>query len=142
MKNSFNFANQAALTWDQPAPSWQNAGVTDFIRNGWERLRSGFQSVARPRPRNLNVSDITQLGDKRFVALIEVGPQRFLVGGSSHAMCLLAKLPPQLVRKPARRVPCKPRHAAHRQARQVAPKPPAKRNTSKHNTKKRNARKK
>ena len=142
MKNSFNYANQAALTWDQPAPGWQNAGVTDMFRNGWERLRSGFRRVARPRPRDLSVSDITHLGDKRFIALIEVGPQRFLVGGSSQAMCLLAKLPPQLVRKPVRQVPRKPRHAAHRQARQVAPKPPAKRNTSKRNPKKRTARKK
>lgn len=47
--------------------------------------------------RELRLRESVSLGDKRFVAVIEVGPQRFLIGGTAQSLTLLGKLrrPPQ-----------------------------------------------
>jgi flagellar biogenesis protein FliO len=42
--------------------------------------------------RQLRLCETVSLGDKRFVAVIEVGPQRFLIGGTTHSVSLLGKL--------------------------------------------------
>jgi flagellar biogenesis protein FliO len=54
-------------------------------------LRSGNASP------ELRLRESVSLGDKRFVAVIEVGPQRFLIGGTAQSVTLLGKLrrPPQ-----------------------------------------------
>jgi len=56
-----------------------------------ERLRRLFQSRLR-RPRQLQLRETLALGERRFVALIEFEGSRFLVGGTSASLCLLARV--------------------------------------------------
>src|SRR5271167_4257896 len=82
-----------------------NAGFTDLAREGpagpirnWvgvasKRLtRFARQWMRRPEPQ-LRLCESVTLGERRFVALIQVEKQRFLIGGSSAAVVLLAQLP-------------------------------------------------
>ena len=48
----------------------------------------------REQARQLRLCETVSLGEKRFVALIEVGPQRFLIGGTPQALTVLGKLRP------------------------------------------------
>lgn len=59
---------------------------------GWLRAKRQAQIAAK----RLRVSEQVSLGEKRFVAVVEVGRQQFLVGGSSTAVSLLAKLEPEV----------------------------------------------
>lgn len=49
----------------------------------------------RQARRSLSLLEIQQLGDKRFVAVIRVGRQKFLVGGAQGSVSLLAELDSQ-----------------------------------------------
>lgn len=42
--------------------------------------------------RQLRVTDTVSLGDKRFVAVVHVGGQKFLIGGGAQGVSLLTKL--------------------------------------------------
>ena len=42
--------------------------------------------------KRLRVSESVSLGERRFVAVIQVDQERFLIGGSSTAVCLLTRL--------------------------------------------------
>lgn len=42
--------------------------------------------------RKLKLQEIQQLGEKRFVAIIRVGKQRFLIGGAAASVSLLAEI--------------------------------------------------
>jgi hypothetical protein len=55
----------------------------------WLHNRVNIQQKAR----ELHVCESTQLGEKRFVALIQADGQRFLIGGTSNSISLLATLP-------------------------------------------------
>lgn len=61
----------------------------------WLYLRQG-RSVALPgrRPRRMRVAEKLQLGDKRFVTILEVDGQSLLVGASGTSLTLLTTLPP------------------------------------------------
>lgn len=48
---------------------------------------------AQQARKNLRVCENVSLGDKRFVAVVQVDEKRFLIGGSSSAVSLLARLP-------------------------------------------------
>jgi flagellar biogenesis protein FliO len=48
---------------------------------------------AQQARRNLRVCENVSLGDKRFVAVVQVDEERFLIGGSSSSVSLLARLP-------------------------------------------------
>ncbi len=63
------------------------------LRAGW-RLLAGRVGVKRKR-RTLTVRESAALGDRRFVLVIQVGRQRFLIGSSSSSVTLLAQLPDQ-----------------------------------------------
>ena len=63
--------------------------------DGWARLRQWWQRLARlsrRTPRQLRLAENLALGDRRFVAVIEYRRERFLVGGTSAALVLLARL--------------------------------------------------
>ena len=64
-------------------PSWQ-AGLRSLL--GW-----WGQKKLQHRKR-LRVCESVSLGEKRFVAVVEVGDEQYLVGGSSHSICMLAPL--------------------------------------------------
>jgi len=42
--------------------------------------------------RKLELQEIQQLGEKRFVAIVRVGKQKFLIGGAAASVSLLAKI--------------------------------------------------
>lgn len=64
-------------------------GVLERLR---QRLALGWRR--RESERQLKLCESVSLGEKRFVALIEVGPQRFLIGGTPQALTMLGKLRP------------------------------------------------
>jgi hypothetical protein len=83
-----------ALELPQPAPEPTQKGLT---LNGagllssvvkWFRARR----VQSAQASKLRVSETIQLGDKRFVSVIHVDGQRFLIGGSSSSVALLTQL--------------------------------------------------
>jgi hypothetical protein len=49
----------------------------------------------RHRRRKLELLEIQQLGEKRFVAIVRVGKQKFLIGGAAASVSLLAEIDAQ-----------------------------------------------
>ncbi len=49
----------------------------------------------RGHRRTLALLETQQLGDKRFVAIVRVGKQKFLIGGGATSVSLLAEITPQ-----------------------------------------------
>ena len=47
---------------------------------------------AQQARKNLRVCETVSLGEKRFVAVVQVDEERFLIGGSSSAVSLLTRL--------------------------------------------------
>src|SRR5271169_6882187 len=72
-------------------------GVGDwraFLHYAW----SGLQWITRRvkvqhARRTLRVCESVSLGEKRFVAVVQVEDERFLIGGSSSSVSLLSRLP-------------------------------------------------
>ncbi len=58
----------------------------------WDWLRSKVS--VHPAKKRLRVCESVSLGEKRFVAVIQVDGQQFLVGGSSTSISTLAQLEP------------------------------------------------
>ncbi len=46
----------------------------------------------RKRSRKLQLLEMQQLGEKRFVAIVRVGQQKFLIGGAASSVLLLAEI--------------------------------------------------
>jgi flagellar biogenesis protein FliO len=46
------------------------------------------------RRRKLQLLEMQQLGEKRFVAIMRVGKQKFLIGGAASSVLLLAEIGP------------------------------------------------
>jgi hypothetical protein len=61
-----------------------------FIQ-GIQRLTGQFLKRRRCR-RKLELLEIQQLGEKRFVAIVRVGKQKFLIGGAATSISLLAEI--------------------------------------------------
>lgn len=80
--------------------STDHAPRTDFVRvlhasllsvrKCLTRYSSGV--LARRMPRRLRVAETVSLGEKRFVSILQVDGEQFLVGGSPSSVVLLAKL--------------------------------------------------
>lgn len=68
------------------APKSQS--LADFIRRWWTRIRQS----GRRRPRRLRLCESLALGERRFVAVVEFEQARFLLGGTSASLVLLARL--------------------------------------------------
>jgi flagellar biogenesis protein FliO len=54
----------------------------------WERVLR----LSRRTPRHLRLCESLPLGDRRFVAVVEVDRERFLLGGTPSSLVLLARL--------------------------------------------------
>ena len=63
----------------------------------WQRTSAWTktQVAARQRRKRLRVCESVSLGEKRFVAVIQVDGQQFLVGGASNSIAMLAQLDKQ-----------------------------------------------
>jgi len=59
-----------------------------WLGQWWRRLAR----LSRRTPRALRLAESLALGDRRFVAVIEYGSARFLVGGTSASLVLLTRL--------------------------------------------------
>jgi len=57
------------------------------------RLGRRLLRMTERAPRQLRLAETLSLGERRFVAVIEFERARFLVGGTSASMVLLAQLP-------------------------------------------------
>jgi flagellar biogenesis protein FliO len=56
-------------------------------------FRFGQQFTAGRRERKMRLCETLSLGERRFLALVLVEQQKFLVGGSGNSVTLLARLP-------------------------------------------------
>jgi Flagellar biosynthesis protein, FliO len=70
----------------------KSAGILSWLAGAWTWMRQQLGS-RRPRKR-LRVCESVSLGEKRFVAVIEVDGEQFLVGGASSSVATLARLAP------------------------------------------------
>ena len=88
---------------------------SELLSAAWQRLRCRLR--LRREPRSLRVCDVASLGEKRFVAVVQYGSRRFLVGGGAGSVSLLSKLdhedlpaePPHAGREVRSKVPPLPR---------------------------------
>ena len=70
------------------------------LRDLWRRARACGQymsrlsrlCLSRRRPRRLRLCESLPLGERRFVAVVEFERSRFLLGGTSASLVLLARL--------------------------------------------------
>lgn len=69
--------------------------------SAWRKLRSCLQRVwqwlqqqrqTQQRNKRLRVSETVSLGEKRFLAVVQIDREQFLVGGSSSSVCMLTRL--------------------------------------------------
>lgn len=60
-------------------------------------LSLGGKISVQRRKNELRLCETLPLGDKRFLAVVLVDKQKFLVGGAGNSVALLAKLPSQVV---------------------------------------------
>jgi flagellar biogenesis protein FliO len=63
--------------------------LLETLRKLWEN----FRQLKQRRTRDLRLCESLSLGDRRFVAVVEFANSRFLVGGTSASLVLLARLP-------------------------------------------------
>lgn len=66
------------------------AMISRWLAGTWNKARA--QLVSRRSKKRLRVCDTVSLGEKRFVALIDVDGEQFLVGGASGSVATLARL--------------------------------------------------
>jgi hypothetical protein len=68
-------------------------GQTGFFARAWEWLQS--RPSSRSDSRRLRVADTVSLGEKRFVAVVQVAGRDFLIAGGPSNIALLAQLDPK-----------------------------------------------
>lgn len=71
-----------------PLKKLQNA--SDLVSRAWNWFRE--RQAARSSSKRLQVAATVSLGEKRFVAVIQVDGQQFLIGGGATNVTLLAQL--------------------------------------------------
>lgn len=66
------------------------------LLNSLVRASSWILEKARKQQvrKTLKVSETVSLGDKRFVAVVQVAHERFLIGGAASSVSMLARLEP------------------------------------------------
>ncbi|MGA8298060.1 MAG: flagellar biosynthetic protein FliO [Terriglobales bacterium] len=73
--------------------SLSQSGPATYVRQFLSRLAAQARKIqVRQNKKRLRVCETVALGDKRFVAVIQVDDQQFLLGGSSNSVSLLAQL--------------------------------------------------
>jgi len=69
---------------------WSHA----LLSKAWSALKWIMQrATAQQARKNLRICETLSLGEKRFVAVVQVDEERFLIGGSSSSVSLLTRLP-------------------------------------------------
>lgn len=67
--------------------------ILRWLTGAWNYARR--QLVSRQSRKRLRVCESVSLGEKRFVAVIEIDGEQFLVGGASNSVTTLARLEPK-----------------------------------------------
>jgi flagellar biogenesis protein FliO len=72
-------------------------GVSNAVQSFLIATQRAFRWIARrvkvqQARKNLRICESVSLGDKRFVAIVQVDDERFLIGGSSGSLSLLTRL--------------------------------------------------
>jgi flagellar biogenesis protein FliO len=65
-------------------------GPAAFAAASFLKRLLSFASARRREPR-LRLREMLPLGEKRFVAVVEYGREKFLLAGTPHAVCLLQR---------------------------------------------------
>jgi hypothetical protein len=95
---SWGDALMSKTIWSRAAASECNDGGAASSREKsgtWQRARTWwkqFRQISQRRPRRLRLCESLPLGEHRFVAVVEFERSRFLVGGTSASLVLLAQL--------------------------------------------------
>lgn len=71
--------------------SGSEAILIDFMRRCWNAVRKILETRQIAK-KHLRVCETAALGDKRFVAVVQVDGERFLIGGAANSLALLARL--------------------------------------------------
>ncbi|HXZ39118.1 MAG TPA: flagellar biosynthetic protein FliO [Terriglobales bacterium] len=74
-----------------------------YARRALQRLTSLFPFCRSRPPRRLRLCENLQLGERRFLSVVEFGHQKFLVGGTASSLAMLAVLPGDRDCRPERR---------------------------------------
>ncbi len=78
----------------ETAPSAKSDSLLGKILAGAaQMMRFGQQIRAGRRDRKMRLCETLSLGERRFLALVLVEQQKFLVGGAGSSIALLARLP-------------------------------------------------
>lgn len=72
----------------------EGGAFSAYLSSNFQRIRDLVGKVLkqRSRRRKLQLLEMQQLGDKRFVAIVRVGKQKFLIGGATGSVSLLAEI--------------------------------------------------
>lgn len=96
MSNSGNVAcnpvsktlSAGSMWLGEPGRAWSTR-----LFEAWKWLTRHSRGVlARGASRRLKVAEIVSLGEKRFISILQVDGEQFLIGGSPSTIVLLAKL--------------------------------------------------
>ena len=81
--------DEAILDDRTTRPSFQSA-----IADPWQHTAGWWRRILQlgKKPRRLRVCETLPLGERRFVAVVEFEQFRFLLGGTSASLVLLARL--------------------------------------------------
>lgn len=95
-------ANMMTKPTAQPPEMTGGSSLMTQIRRGTSAFGGWLRSLQRDKSQSrLKLRDTLSLGDRRFVALIEMESQQFLVGGSASTVTLLATLSKTKTRRKA-----------------------------------------
>ena len=81
-----------AIDESRPIPRRGETGQILLARIWSAFLRMLRRVTVKQARRNLKVCENVSLGEKRFVAVIQIDDERFLIGGSSSSVSLLTRL--------------------------------------------------
>jgi hypothetical protein len=87
-----NASKHFSRSWKNASELLSSAGMHAKVQisRSWKYLRT--QQVAHASSKRLQVAETVSLGEKRFVAVIQVDGREFLVGGGATNVALLAQL--------------------------------------------------
>ena len=79
-------------------PQLRTLQTLHALRRLFERLTQTISRTGglrfQPKPRRLKLQETIQLGDKRFIAILRVDGDEFLLGGGSTGVSILGQLHP------------------------------------------------
>jgi flagellar biogenesis protein FliO len=78
----------SSIATNQPASLFQTLGKQFLSNISWALKRIKVQ----PNRKTLRLCENLSLGEKRFVAVIQVESERFLIGGAAGSVSLLTRL--------------------------------------------------